>query len=380
MRPYNKNYQIKKDPLFQQIIIERNLKKNSIKYYHSGLKAYSEYNQMTLQELYNEADQEEEDGIRAKNRTIVKRLRGFRTHLIQEEFATQTIKHYYSAARSFYFHHLIEIPYIPSVKLTQKQVMIDEIPKKHHIIEALEHTNNLKHRAIIYFMASSGTARNEVSSLTIQDFIDATSEYHNGGSFKNILEQLESQDNIIPLFQLTRIKTGYRYYTCCTPEATTHILRYLKTRPLHKIEPEDRLFELTPSATTSFFKRLNRKCKYPTTFFHAHSLRKYHADIIQDWDLINMLQGRKPNHVREAYFKANPSRIKEEYIKHLEDLTLHPTKLVTIESAEVKKLKAELKKERELNDKLRDEFKDIQNDVLVMNETLNNLIQKQSKK
>ena len=343
----SKKYNVRDDPLFQQMMLERNLQKRSQKYYRNGLNAYTKYNDMTLQELYDEADTEEEQGVRAKNRKIVQRLRGFRTHLIQEGYEPVTIKHYYASARTFYTHFLIEIPYIPSVKLPSKQVLSTEIPRKEHIIEAIQHTNNLKHRAIIYFMASSGTAINEVCSITIQDFIDATNEYHNSSNIYDVVNELEQQDDVIPLFQLTRLKTQYKYFTACTPEATTHIIRYLKTRPLQKTRPKEQLFTLTPGAITIFYRRLNEKCKYPKTFFHPHAMRKYQADILQDWDLTNRLQGRKPQSVRESYDKVNPQKLKTRYMKHIEDLTLQPTRVVTIESEEVQQLKKQHKKELE---------------------------------
>lgn len=340
-------YNVRDDPLFQQMMVERNLQKRSQKYYRNGLNAYTRYTNMTLQELYDEADHEEEEGIRAKNRTIVQRLRGFRTHLIQMGYEPVTIKHYYASARTFYTHFLIEIPFIPSVKLPQKQILSSEIPKKHHILEAIQHTSNLKHIAIIYFMASSGTAINEVCSITIQDFIDATQEYHTSTTITDVVKELEQRDDIIPLFQLTRIKTQYKYFTACTPESVTHIIRYLKTRPLQKTRPSEQLFPLTPGAITIFYRRLNEKCKYPKTFFHPHAMRKYQADILQDWDLTNRLQGRKNPSIREAYDKANPQKIKERYIKHIEDLTLNPTQIITIESDEVKALKREHQREIE---------------------------------
>lgn len=373
------HYNIYDDPLFKQLVNERNLQKRSQKYYRTGLNAYTKYNDMTLQELYNEADKEEEEGVRAKNRTIVKRLRGFRTHLIQEGYEPVTIKHYYASARTFYTHFLIEIPYIPSVKLPTKQVLSTEIPKKEHIIEAIQHTNNLKHIAIIYFMASSGTASNELCSITIQDFIDATSEYHNSSNIYDVVSELENQDQVIPLFQLTRLKTNYRYWTLCTPEATTHILRYLKTRPLKKLRPQEQLFPLTPNAVGIFYRRINEKCKYPKTFFHPHAMRKYQADILQDWDLTNRLQGRKPPSIRETYDKVNPQKLKQRYIKHLGDLTLNPTKVVTLESKEVMELKDELERERkETNKELQADMDELKSEVKVFGKMLNEILTKQN--
>ena len=370
----NQNHNPLDDPLFQQLIIERNLQPESVRHYKKALILYCKYHQMTLTELYNEADTEEEQGIRAKNRKIVQRLRSYRTHLIQEGYSTATITHYYQSVRTFYHHYLIEIPYIPRVKLPTKQVMYDDIPHKEHIIEALAHTNNLKHRAIIYFMASSGTARNETCQLTIQDFIDATKDYHTSSNIYDVVNELEGRDNIVPLFQLTRAKTNYRYYTCTTPEATQHIIRYLKTRPLKRLRPQQTLFNIKPNTLSIAFNRLNMKCKWPDKFFHPHALRKYHTNVLNDWELANTLQGRKPSVLRETYYKQDPSRIKAEYIKHLQDLTLQPSKVVTIESDEVKQLKKVLDTEKRKNEELQKRVDNIESEAGVLGRKLDELI------
>ena len=363
MTQFNTTYNILNDPLFQQFTIERNLKPESKRNYKKSLFRYCEYNQMTLTELYDEADHEEEMGVRAKNRKIVQRLRGFRTYLIQQEYASITITHYYASAKSFYTHFLIEVPNIPTIKLPQKQVTIEQIPTKDNLNELLAMTNNLKHKAIIYFMAASGTARNELSSITIQDFIDATQEYHNSTNIYDVILELEKQDNIIPIFKLTRIKTDYIYYTMITPEATNHLIRYLRTRPLKRLRPTQTLFDIKPNSITIFFERLSKKAGYPSNFLHPHSLRKYHSDILQDWDLTNRLQGRKPPHLRETYDKVNPQKLKKKYTKHIEALTLNPTRLITIESDEVKQLKIQHKKEMQaLESRMRDEMNKMIND------------------
>lgn len=362
---------IQDDPLFQQLIIEKNLKTESIRSYKKALQLYCQYHQMTLTELYTEADTEEEQGIRAKNRKLVKRLRGFRTHLIQENYAPTSITNYYAYIKSTYRHFLIEIPYIPPVKLTPKQEMYDDIPHKEHIIECLQHTNNLKYRAIIYFMASSGTARQEICNITIQDFIDATKDYHHNSNIHDVITELEKQDNVIPVFKMIRQKTQYSYYTMITPEATQHLIRYLKTRPLKKLRSTQTLFDVNTHSITVFFIRLNHNCNYPDGFLHPHALRKYHADIIDDKSLTNMLQGRKPDAISESYFKANPKRIKEKYMKHIEDLTLQPTRLVTIESDEVKSLKAQLHREKTQRQNLEQQVLDIQSQLHDFQQMLN---------
>ena len=66
-------------------------------------------------------------------------------------------------------------------------------------------------------------------SLTVKQFIQATEEYPKGRRIEGISNTLEQKNNVVPTFYLKRIKTQKYYYTFCTPEATIHIIKYLKT-------------------------------------------------------------------------------------------------------------------------------------------------------
>lgn len=346
---FNSEYNVKEDFIMQEFILERNLAKSSIRGYHNALNIYCRFQKQTLQELIIEADTEADKRIKPKNRTIKRRLQTFRTHLLQnKEYGT--VMDYMTKIKSFYRHQEIEIPYINPLKHGTKQIMYEDIPQREHIIELLENVSNLKHRAIIYFMASSGSAIQEISNLTIADFIDATEDYHdNTTDFLKILEQLENQDDVIPLWKMTRQKTHYRYYTCNTSETTRAIIKYLRRRNKNTLKPSDKLFDISPSGITAFMSRLNKRLGYPyikgRAFIHPHAFRSYHTGVLEDYDYACMLQGRKFNRIREAYFHVNPKRVKEEYMKHVKNLTLKPTKVITIESDEVKQLKLEHQKE-----------------------------------
>ena len=360
-----KEYKLMEDPIFKEFILERNLSHSSILAYRSALTLYCKYHQMTLQQLLDEADREEEEGIRAKNRSITRRLKSFRTYQSQH-IQHSSLMEYMTKIKSFYRHNMIELPYIPPLKQKPKQVMYEDIPHKEHIIESLERVSNLKHRAIILFMVTSGTARQEVANLTIQDFLEATKKYHdnNTSNVHDILLQLKPQTDIIPLWQMTRQKTQYRYYTCNTPEATTAIVKYLLSRNKNTLTPQNKLFDIEARTITAFLSRLNEKMGYPTigtyAFLHPHSFRKYHADMIGDYDFASVLQGRKPSKIREAYFKQNPNRIREEYMKYIKRLSLQKSKVVTIESDEVKELKKQHREEmKAFEEKMRREMQQL---------------------
>ena len=62
-------------------------------------------------------------------------------------------------------------------------------------------------KAIILFMTSSGSARRETLNLTINDFINATKDYHDSNDIHEIIKLLERRNDIIPTWKLKRQKT-----------------------------------------------------------------------------------------------------------------------------------------------------------------------------
>jgi integrase len=346
-----KHYFKNEDKYFQQFILERNLQKNTINQYKISLKNYCNLNQMTITELMLEADNEEENRVRNKNKKITQRLKEYRTYLISN-YQSISVHEYFGKIKSFYRHFEIEIPYLPHVELKQDyHERYTDIPTMDHIREALANTNNLLLKAIIYFMSSSGSARAETLNITIQDFIKATGDYHHQTEIIAVLDELKDQTDVIPIFEMTRQKTDYPYYTCCSPESITAIIRYLKKR--NDLKPTDQLFKIHSRTLTSHFNRLNTRCgwgkvnKY--SFFHTHALRKFHATIIEDTGFANALQGRKPDSVTESYFKHNPKRLREKYLDHLDKLTVDPVIVTRVDDEGTKRineLESALERER----------------------------------
>ena len=285
---------------------------------------------MNLKNLIDEADLEEEMGLRVKNRTIKKRLEEYRIYKINSESSSGTMKRYFQLVKTFYRHHEITIPYIPPIQIKKDyHEKYEDIPKIEHLKKAIDTTDNLMEKAIILFMSSSGTAKNETLNLTINDFINATEEYHSNGNIKEIIEEiytkkLSNYSEIIPLFELVRIKTDYHYYTCCSDEATEIILKYLKTRK--KLQYDSKLFEINREEFNKFFKRINDSNNWGKTgffgFFHSHALRKFHATVIEDKSLVDALQGRKRDLITESYYKQNPKRIKQLYLEVVHKLRI----------------------------------------------------------
>ena len=312
--------------LFKKFCKNRNLKSTTITSYETSLKKYTKYHKKSLNELINEATNDEEDKIPLKDRRLKKRLLNYRTYLLNSDMSHNTVKTYFSNVKTFYNHFEIEIPILPDAKYRRSyETNYRDLPTKQQIKEVLDSVS-LDLKAVILFMSSSGTAKAETLSLTVQDFIDATKEYHHTNNINEAITNLKGRTDIIPTFYLRRIKTDKYYYTFCSTEASYYIIKYLKTRK--NLKHEDQLFDFSDSLLLSRFQDINDKMgwgfKGKYRFFRSHALRKFHASNIGlSSEYIDSLQGRSKTSVHEAYIKTNPVKLKEIYSSVMTNILIY---------------------------------------------------------
>lgn len=315
--------------LFNRFCKDRNIKASTKKGYLSALTLWERFNKDTVENLIKEAINDEKNMIPLKDRKIKKRLLNYRSYLFSSDMSPNTTRTYFSKVKTFYMHFEIELPYLPIAKYDKiYEINYLDLPTRKHIYQALD-ISPIDLKAIILFMSSSGTAKAETLSLTVEDFINATQDYHNGGSIKYILDTLENKKNIVPTFYLKRIKTDKFYYTFCSPEASEYIIKYLKTRVELKLE--DKLFDFSHSMLITKFQEINDqmnwgfKGKY--RFFRSHTLRKFHASNIGlSAEYIDSLQGRSKNEVHETYIKTNPKKLREVYKSAMKNVMIYEKK------------------------------------------------------
>jgi hypothetical protein len=317
--------------LFQKFCKDRNIKSSTRNGYVSALKCYEDFQKDSIENLFAEARAEENQRILLKDRKIKRRLIEFRSFLLNSDLSPYTSKTYFSKLKTFYLHFDIELPHLPQAKYDKMyETNYLDLPTREHIHEALL-ISPIDVKAVILFMSSSGTAMAETLSLTVEHFIVATQKYHNGGNVESVLETLDKKTNVVPTFYLKRIKTDKYYYTFCTPQASSCIVKYLKTREGLKLE--DPLFDFTSSQLSSKFQDINDKMKWgfkgKYRFFRSHTLRKFHASNIGlSADYVDSLQGRSKNEIHETYIKTNPSRLKEIYMSVMENVSIHEEGMV----------------------------------------------------
>lgn len=343
------------EPIFNDFCRERNLTPGSIKVYQHALQKYIDFNGMTLTQLLDEADNEEDDRIRWKRRTLKRRLIDFRNYLIDYGYARETINTMMKRVTTFYRHYEIEIHHLPKVNI-QSNVEI-RIPTREDLQVAVESSKPLM-KALILFLASSGMSKVDALKLTVGDFINSTSTYHQGGGILEVMDQLNGRDDVTPTFSLTRTKTNKFHHTFCTPEASQCIVNYLYSRK-DTLTLDSPLFKISYHWLTIKFEDLNQALNLGVTtgndyaVLRCHTLRKYHATTLRNdglsIDIINTLQGKSKNKVDSAYYIDTPEQLKKMYTEHMGCLYITDTMKY---KSEAETLKEENKKLTETQNKL----------------------------
>lgn len=343
--------------LFKNFCKQRNLSSGSIKVYEHAINKYLEFNQQTLEELIDEADLEEEQGIRWKRRTLKTRLTNFRNYIIDEGYAKETISTMMKKVTTFYRHYEIEIHHLPRININSTVEI--RIPTQEDLQLAISSSKPLM-QAIILFLTSSGMSRVDMLKLTVGDFLTATKPYHQTNNISEMMSKLKDRDDVIPTFALIRTKTNKFHYTFCTPEATQYIVNYLYSRK-DKLTLNSPLFKISSMWLSTKFGNLNETLQLGVTkgnnynILRCHTLRKYHATTLRNdglsIDIINSLQGKTKNKVDRAYYIDTPEQLKTMYTDHMNSLYITETSKYKNENEMLKEENTELKqKENEINE------------------------------
>ena len=355
------------EKIIKQFAKERNIKPGTTRNYKTYLTEYSKTQKQTLKQLLHEAETEEEKGIRWKHRTLKKRLTEHRTYLYNTH-APSTAKSRLTKIQSFYRHFDIEIHQLPTfVKNVDNNAPINysDLPDKEIIRAAVDVATPVM-KPLILFMSSSGCGRAETLNLTVDSYIKSTENYHKGGNIYNIIETLNNIKDVVPTFNIKRVKTNKYYTTFCSPETVTALNQYLVTRK--NLTPESPLFKINETYFIESFENINEKLNLGKiryyNRFRSHMLRKYHATTLYNdglsLDLVNELQGKAKNKTDAAYFMVNADDLKAEYIKHLPALMIgKEVEKITVKSKEFIELESE-------NTNLKSEVNSLKQDVALI--------------
>lgn len=328
MNPEIRNH-IKKSTIFQNFMDVLNLENEStIGGYLTSLTGYCEYYDMTIEELIEEADDEEEQKVRKNKRKLKERLIKYRKHLYTK-YANRTVSTKMSDIVYFYVVNGIEIPDMPKPNTPyEPELSYKEIPTKEHVKRALETTTSVKNRALFLFCMTSGASSAEARLFTVKEFIEGSEYYHKEKTdIQRALEKMDGATDIYPVFHLVRKKKKKDYYSAITPEANQFIVNYLKER--ENLSLDDKVFDFSRKGVTNAYQYVNDINEWGWVnnnrqrFFTCHQMRRLNANIIDNERLVHMIQGKKFDPTVEAYFKRDPNKIRDKYKKYIPALTIY---------------------------------------------------------
>lgn len=348
--------------MLEKFFEERGLSKNTKKHYYASVRLYQTITGKTLQELLEEAEQEEKEKLRWKERKLRQYLIDFRKYLYENK-GEGTALTYMSDIKAIYRQYEIEVHDLPVFNSKQiNKIYVkryEDIPTKQELIDAYYECNS-EAQDILLFASSTGISKVDFLKLTIDDFIEACRKYFelNGQTFPKqdtLTEQLyalKDVENIIPLFEGHRQKTGSRYTTFASPEFVEHKLQHLIGRDAtiktvyenaddeekedlpDQLYGSDKLFDISESHLSYVFRKINDKLHLgkvgSSRKFRCHQLRAYQATTLLNVNSdekfteseIDTLQGRVNDKTHRAYLVESASKLYCKYRACVDELML----------------------------------------------------------
>lgn len=372
---------IENSEIFKEFVVTLNLENDStIGGYLTSLTGYCDYYDMTIEELIQEADDEEEANVRISKRNVKKRLIKYRKHLVDENYANSTIRTKMSDITYFYAVNDIEIPNLPKANYPyEPELSYEEIPTMEHIKRALETTTSIKNRALFLFCLTSGSSSSEARSFTISEYMAGTKECHGETTdIKKALEKMDGDLEFIPVFHLVRSKKKKDYYTCITPEANQFIINYLKTRD--QLTLEDKVFDYSRKSLINAFQYVNDTNNWGWVnnnrqrMFTSHQLRRLNANIIDNGKLVHMIQGKKFDATIRAYFKQDPKKVRDKYRNEVRKLTVYEKyKVYTLTDENYAEMQEQISKKDEIIQNQSEQIKELTENQNNMDNTVKDL-------
>lgn len=336
---------VENEPIFKEFCSNRGLAPTSIKVYKYALQKYVDFTGKTLEELIEEAEDEEDVINRYRRRKIYSYLNKFKLYLDELDIAHYSKNHTMILVRAFYTEFEIQLPR-PKKKKSKKARMpetIDVIPTIDEIKKFLEYCNNV-YKSIVLMGLSSGMGRAEISSLTFKNFYDSVPLERYPSNIPELIEKIKpkvkQEETFVPLWKIKRIKTDNHYFTFSSPESVERILTYLEELnykfPSYKPNPDDKLFRslisnnpIKPADITSMFHHISKSNGFRKVgdlyVLRSHGFRKFFATTLERNRVPHLstrwLMGHTIDPVTSAYFKVDPELLREDYITVLDQLT-----------------------------------------------------------
>jgi len=365
---------IEKDPRLIKYVKQRQLNPKSIELVVYRFLHYYECTGLTPSMAYDEAEEDEENGVRERRRRICEHIDDFQKHLTKK-YSNNTRRSAMGTIRSFYKSHRFWVPEPITVKVKDKKfITVEDLPDRDDIELAISNTG-VRNKAIILQIASSGMARKEIRNLTLQDLVKAVEKY-NKITVKDLPDIWEDRPDWVkkigPLIWVTnRMKTGGHYVTFSTPESFHAVLDYFNYSPPN-VDPETYIFrtdegrKLTNGTFNDIFKKINNDCNFGKgkdgyAYFRSHHIRRWFGNQLKKTDFGYEDSDRLLGHgdldsTRGVYLLPEIKELYGKYYKNMGMVTvLKRLEVHQYTDEKIKEVEAQRIKDKEESERLRQE-------------------------
>lgn len=367
------NLNVEDMPEFWEFCEIRELAENTINHYSISLNKYIAFTGKTLKELLEEAEEEEDAGIRMRRRKIKNYLTQFKMALKKEEYSERYIDGIMIDVKAFYNENDIMLPRSKrKSRSDRKPRNFDDLPTMEEIERFMEYANTT-YRAIATVMLSSAMSRAEILSLTFDHFYKAIPLNRNPNTMEDLLDKLDEHKNTVLFWKIERVKTKHSYFTFTSPEATINIIKYLEGLhnhfPDYNPQPEDVLFRhnnvpITKGSVSQMFSRINKRAGLRKVdekiLVRPHSLRKFFATTLEKNRMPHLstrfLMGHTIDDTTASYFYADPDTLRYEYTEVLDYIQTNKVETVIVNQYE--EIRQDLDKVIENQERIKSLIKD----------------------
>jgi integrase len=358
---------LKNDHVIDDWLNSTTQKPNTRRLYLFSMQWYTEFLQMTPEDILLEAEEDIRNGVLPRQSKLKRHLLDYKAYLYKRELAPLTIKTRMTGVYSFYKKNDITLPSLPNNESKSRPLkQHKDIPTKEDLQTVLKHCDELE-RALILIGVSGGLSSQEICNLTIDDFKKG---------YDPVTE--------VTTLKLRREKVDYDFVTFLTPEASRAVLTYLEFREkkptrntqrkqdkylkqkiydksnflligrripqkyLKKMDESMR--KLDDGAVVSIYQEISEASQKTTpsgvwSVIRSHNMRKYFSSVLlnngADSQMVNFWMGHTLDQTQSAYFIASvDGGLRDTYMKFIPYLTIEKKADVS-ESPEYLRIKQE---------------------------------------
>lgn len=364
----------KTNEMLKKIKQTRNLKYHTIKGYKKSINYFEEQTHTSLPELIEIHEKERKKGVKWINCTLYESLIQYRDYL-KDNYKQTTAREYFAKIIAFLNFFDVEFGKIEKPKEESHDFRrIDEVLKQEELEKAIHISTTPAFKPILITLSATGMSPIDLLEKTKEDYMNATSEYHNYAQHKDIhraILEMEGQD-VIPLYTGHRRKTKRQYFSYASPESAKSTNNYLLGLE-GELLPDTPLFKISRRQLNSTFTTINKQLKLGDASkgggrLTMENLRSFHANQLKkagvsEFD-IEVLEGRKPSSILyKHYYDVDLNELKETYIKALPYLAIE----------DINKVKTELEVVKEEKQILEVKYTEIEEENKKLGERMSNI-------